>query len=468
MRGRRALGFVGSFALAIGCSRYSAKPLSRDAVDERLALPNDQALQVRVSELRHPILRPMAIDLTDGISPDEAAVLAVLVNPGLRAERAQHQIEAAQLLQAGLLPNPQLTAGLELPYQSSPPDNFTAYNLGLDWEITALIAHDQKKRAASAALASVNLEIAWKEWQVSQEAKAAAFDVIALEGQLEAAREADQQLGENLKAVQNAVNQHHKTLLELSAARTSAQDAHAVTIAQQKALSLQTLAFKRALGFPPDRAAVVRAPDPLPARLDPPREGELLRGLEERRLDLVALRRGYESQDATLRAAILAQFPKINIGFSNARDTSNVHTFGIGATIDIPLFDRNQGVIAASTATRQKLFDEYATRVFTARSDIAIAIADIAAINDQIAAAQDAIPGFEQLVRTYEQALQQGHVDVLSAYAARSTLWQRRIDAIKLKQQLVTSWIALEIASGQYLRMEAGPTTGPTTQEFKR
>ena len=34
--------------------------------------------------------------------------------------------------------------------------------------------------------------------------------------------------------------------------------------------------------------------------------------------------------------------------------------------IDIPLFDRSQGIIATESATREKLFDEYVTRVFQA------------------------------------------------------------------------------------------------------
>ena len=94
-----------------------------------------------------------------------------------------------------------------------------------------------------------------------------------------------------------------------------------------------------------------------------------------------------------LRAAILAQFPKLNLGFNAARDTSAIRTIGLGVTIDIPIFDRNQGAIATETATRQKLFDEFAARVFTARSDIATAAEDIEATNKQLAAGAEGIAG---------------------------------------------------------------------------
>src|SRR2546422_974324 len=80
----------------------------------------------------------------------------------------------------------------------SPPDNFTAYSVGVSWEITSLIAREHRHRAAAAQAASVDLEIAWKEWQVAQEARTAAYQVLALNASLVAARHAEQRLAENL------------------------------------------------------------------------------------------------------------------------------------------------------------------------------------------------------------------------------------------------------------------------------
>ncbi|HEY7086755.1 MAG TPA: TolC family protein, partial [Tepidisphaeraceae bacterium] len=357
---------------------------------------------------------------------------------------------------AGLLPNPTLNAGVDFPHHSDPPDNFTAYNVGLDWEITSLITHDTKVRAAEAQLKSVDLDMAWREWQIAQAAKTAALDVIALQLQLESARQADERLGENLKLVRHAVEQHQRTLLDESAAEVAAQDAHSAVLALQKDLKHQTLLLNQAVGISSNQRIELRGDGALPSRLQPPPLEQLIDGLEQRRLDLLALRSGYESQEATVRAAVLQQFPKITLGFNAARDTSNVHTFGLGVSIDIPVFDRNQGNIAIETASRQKLFDEYANRVFAARSDIATAIQDIESLNEELAAAEGAIPGLERLVQTYDAALQQRNVDVLSYYTAQSTLATRRVEVIKLRQQLAESWIALEIASGRILPAEGG------------
>ena len=64
-------------------------------------------------------------------------------------------------------------------------------------------------------------------------------------------------------------------------------------------------------------------------------------------------------------------------------------TTGFGVTIDLPLFDRNQGAIAVEDATRTKLFDEYVARLFEARGEIARIVADMNSLRRQIEAAEN-------------------------------------------------------------------------------
>jgi outer membrane protein TolC len=132
-----------------------------------------------------------------------------------------------------------------------------------------------------------------------------------------------------------------------------------------------------------------------------------------------------------------------------------VQSTGFNVAVDVPIFDRNQGVIATERATRQRLLDEYNQRVFEARSDIAVAMADLRSLDRQVAAAKEALPVFERLVSSAETARQQNNVDVLSYYNARNSLLQKRIQLIKLEEQLLEALTALEIASGRYM-----PTNG--------
>jgi multidrug efflux pump subunit AcrB len=130
----------------------------------------------------------------------------------------------------------------------------------------------------------------------------------------------------------------------------------------------------------------------LPSKVALPPAAELVDGLADRRLDLVALRRGYDSQEATYRAAILARFPKVELGIAHTKDTGNFYTLGPTLGFDIPALDMNQGNIAIEKATRQKLFDEFTARVFEARSEIATFLAEIDSITQKIAYAEAAVP----------------------------------------------------------------------------
>jgi len=254
--------------------------------------------------------------------------------------------------------------------------------------------------------------------------------------------------------VRRAVRDGQMTALDLAAAETASTQAHTALLDLQKQANQQRLELKRAIGLSADTPIRLHSAIELPARLDPPPASQLLQDLEQRRLDLVALHRGYESQEETVRAEILTQFPKLNIGVNRQSDASNVGTIGLGVSINLPLFDRNQGTISRESATRQKLFDEYVNRVFEARAEIARLLDNARALNEQLKNRAAARAGLELLVNTYRTAVGSGQADVLSYYTAWNNFTQNEIDLLSLKQELIQTSVALELASGLY-RLDA-------------
>ncbi len=454
-----ALGLL----LASGCTAYRPMPLTKQAIEVALRPATESSISVEASKIRHPLLSPVAIDLRNGLSPESAAVLAVIVNPSLRVERDRRSLSSAQLLQAGLLPNPTLDLSVDPVTGGNTPQTVTGFSVGLSWELTSLISHDAKIAAAKATSRSVQLDVAWQEWQFAQAAKKAVYDLVALNAQLQEAAEVDRRLAENLDLIGRAVEAHQRTVLDSAAAEAASQKAHADFLSAQGDLRHQQLLLNEALGLPPDATVRIADAVALPSRLDLPAQDDLIAGIDTRRLDLLGLRYGYVSQEQTLRAAVLEQFPKITLGFHQASDTTNVHTTGFGVSVDLPVFDRNQGNIAIQKATRQQLFDEYVSRLFEARSAVAQSLDDIRSLTDQIAAAESAIPSLERLVKTYQLAIDQHNADILSFYSAQNDLAQKRIDLLKLKAQLLDNKIALEIAAGRYL--PEPPATAPSTRQ---
>ena len=445
-----------------GCASYHPMPITRESVAKALAPPSEKALKVRASKLKHPILRPVQIDLSNGLSPDEAAIIAVLANPELRVVRDEEDIASAQLMEAGLLPNPQLSASLEVPTGGDTKGTINAYGLQLDWDINALLTRNARVSGAKARQGAVNLSIAWKEWQVAEAARLHWVRAFWFEKKVELLKKSVTGFKKNLEITQKAVKIGSKTGMALAAAKTSYERARVALSTAKEHYEQERLALNRIMGLSPSRLLPIQDIS-IPQTWLKPDVKRLLKNLEERRLDLAALRLGYKSQEEAVRAAILSQFPRIGIGIIHARDTGNVVTTGPALTLEIPLFNRHQGEIALARATRKKLFDEYISRLYHARAKIVALSKQIHATESRIRELQKSIKTQQALVDLYRKALKTGNAEVL-------TFYQTEIELSSLKQALLDQWrdlselrIGLETASGLYTPLASKAPSGKLT-----
>lgn len=434
-----------------GCATYHKLPLTQNIVSENLKPPSLEAIRIEARSIHHPILKPIAFNIRDGLSSDEAAILAVIANPTLRAIRDQRGLAAAQLLQAGILPNPQFSSSLDVPTGGNTQDTINAFGLGLGWDITSLITRGAHQEMARHHAQSVDLDIAWKEWQVAQSARLNIYRLIFTEKEWILARNIVKQRKENLAAVQQGFSIGAVTGLELDAAKKAYQQALNKVLILESEKEHERHALNQVLGIPPENRVLLQRDMRLSSWKNLPTTQKIMNGLEDRRLDLLALKKGYESQEAQVRAAILSQFPKINIGLNHARDTGDVITTGFAATIDLPFFDRNQGQIAVERASRKQLFDEYIARVFEAHSKIATILGDMRFLKKQIGATEKSFRISTQLLQTYKKALEEGNADILVYNTARDETDNLQLKIFQLKRDLSDMGIALETAAGEYI-----------------
>jgi cobalt-zinc-cadmium efflux system outer membrane protein len=441
----------GLFCLLLGCSQYQSKPLTKQAVQQQLETPTAQQLSIQASQIKHPLLKPIPFNIQDGLSPDEAAILAVLRNPELRGVRDQHAIANAQLLQAGLLPDPQVSYGFSAPTGGTDLGMNNAFGIGLSWQATALIWRENKITAAEKQQQNVDLQIAWQEWQIAQAAKLAAYQLIVYAKQQALLSEMAQRLEDNRARLQQAADEGLVTELERVAAVSAKNLVDIRLLALEQQIKQQQQRLNRAMGLKPHETVKLQQDIDLTDELNAPGlYNTLIQDIENRRLDLMALKRGYESRDEGVHVAVLQQFPQISIGFDHARDNSNLYTVGFGVSMTLPIFNRNQGQIAIERATRQQLFDQYTNRLFQARADIAELLVTIAWINKQILSVRHALPDLANLVKAYQSAIEIGQADVLNYYTSWNNLTNKKIDLLTLELQLMQAGIALEIASGRY------------------
>ena len=449
----RTLSAMSLLVLLAGCAVYHEKPLDEQAAAASLEPPPLDRVRVAASSFQHPLLAPIVISGEDGFTPDEIAVMAVITSPKLRALRSQRGVAQAQVVAAGILPNPQLSYTIDHPVD---PDFINATNLGLSWEITSLLSYRDRVAAAKSTAGALDLVIAWQEWQAAQAARLAAFRVLSLESRLPLAEKTEAAQQEALDLTRKAFARRYKTLPDMAAATESWSVTQDVVFAIRQELITERTNLNLALGAPPDRVIKLKA-IPIP---DFPfgRENAatLMEGMEQRRLDLVALKVGYDSSEANLRAAVKSQFPKIGLSVSKARDTSDVKTHGFGVTVDIPLFDRGQGQIAVSSATRQQLFDEYFSRIAEAHVEVVQILDKLSTTRTQLQTLDSEVPELEELSKALDTAMDSRNSDAQAARDARNNLLTRRTEQAKLRQDILDLGVALEIATGRPLLSRGG------------
>lgn len=396
----------------------------------------------------HRLMAPVTIAVADGLTIDEAMALAVVTNPDLRAARAERGIARAQVVDARILPNPELSLGIDVPAFGSTAGESAAGRVGISWELTALVARNANVAAGDARVEQVQLDIAWQEWQVAVEARLQWRRIAATSNELLDASTTEREFGAVAATLERARASGDATAIEASAARSAAEEATLVRMAVERTHEQARRALNRALGLESGAAVVLQAvaePDlgRLPARLD------LAAGLPAHRLDLVALQLGYASAEQRVRAAVLSRIPRVALDVGLARDTSHVGTVGVGVTVALPIFDRGQGRIGIATATREQLQLEYDARVYSARAELDDAFAELAEARTALAVGESALVHVAALVDTYRLALAQHIVDVPSLYVAMSSLNVRRLDVAHRREEIGDLVTAIELASGQ-------------------
>jgi outer membrane protein TolC len=409
------------------------------------------SVRVAAARIKHPLLAPIVIDGRGGYTPDEIAVMVVVVSPELRALRDQRGVAQAQIVQAGILPNPQLGYSVDRPHGTYDPAVVSGRSLGLSWEVTSLLTHHDQLGSARAGAKAVDLSVAWEEWQAAQDARLRAFRILSLERRLPLAKSIEVSMEDTLALTKKAVALGLKTTADMTVAAEAWSQAQNARFDLEQQFVAERAALNLGLGMAPaDRVPLkYPVPDSSLALGLVPEADYLLQGLEERRLDLIALRYGYESEEASLRAAVIAQFPKIGLSVNKANDTTPIYTRGLGVTVDLPIFDRNQGQIAMGHATRQQLFDEYVARVAEARSQVEKVIENLATARAQLATVEASLPDLATLVSSYETALASRNSDELAYRDARAALATRQMERDVLQQQVLELVVALEISTGR-------------------
>jgi outer membrane protein TolC len=386
---------------------------------------------------------PHRINVDQPLGIADIGLLAVLNDPDLQSEWGEMRIAQAGLLQASLLPNP--SVGLGFAALLGGPGSAPSYTASLSQDVAAFVTYHARVRAARAHVSEVNASLLWQEWQVAQQARLLALDLYYGNRSIALTRRELDLVSDELTQAQAATaagNLALAALAPLLAAKASAEQA-LVTFDTNQIRQWQSL--DALLGLEPNVRFAIAAPDlpPTPPELDP-----LIARLPEARPDLIALQLGYRSSEATVRAAILGQFPAFVFGGSWTSDTSQVRSAGPAATFDLPIFNRNQGQISQTRATRLLLREQYTARLDSAVGTVRGLAAQERRLTEDLRRARQAAASAEALARTARAAYTQGNLDQRSLTDYETTALQRALEVADLERAIGEDEITLSVELG--------------------
>ena len=425
--GKLAIVLIG--ACLAGCASYQAKPL-----------PTQAASASSLSQLR---------GYTAGGQPlDSPAVqrLVLLNNPDLRSVQARHDAAQAQRRQDSVLPNPVISGSAG--YLLSGVGDATAWTASISEDITSLITLRPRREAARASADAVDAGLLWEQWQTLGKARLLVIDLVEEDRLIQLQQQALDALTLREARITHAVDAGNMERLTTAPDLAAAADARATLDDLQRRRLDQQQQLAALLGLKPDVVVPLASPLP-PANLDAASIREQADSISQRRPDLVALQLGYQAQEATLRAAVLAQFPPLSFGYAASQDNSRVRNGGPAVTFALPLFDHNQGNVGIAKATREQLHIEYTTRLATSRDEVDALLAQYAQLHEQwqalVPAANDAMHAAAQA----DQASNTGLIDLRNQVDLKVAAINRQVAVIATEQAMLEQQAALELLVGR-------------------
>lgn len=422
----RALLILSGLAALGGCETYERAPL-RSATS----------------------LAPTVANLTgDAVGPLSGRKLDRLVlrnNPDLVAARARIGVADAQLLQAGVLPNPQFTGSF--PLYLAGPDGSNGFAVGLAQDVRSILLRPTKREVASNAAAEVNASLLWQEWQTIGKARLLYVDLVMEAAAAKLAAKNRKLIKDRFDRATQSIAQGNAPLATLSPDLAALSEVARSEDDIERARLARRHQLAALLGLSPDAPLrLMETVDLTP--LDPAQVRADVASISQRRPDLIALQYGYRSQDAKLRQAILAQFPNLIVSLAGGRDTNAIYSVTPQASVDLPIFDRNEGNIAIERATCAELEREFHARLATATGEIEALLSESLLARRQLAALEPRLLEARAIAGKTEQAFAAGNFDERAYVDIEVALLTQEQQKLALRQSLLEGQATLSMLTG--------------------
>ena len=345
-------------------------------------------LLVSVSVAQQVVKTPPSTEYVskDGLTVEKLIELGGSRRADLLAARQRLAIAEGKLMQARLRPNPTLNSEYGSPrFLGGEAERDLSVGVSQTFELGG--KRNRRIAVAEAELNQTRSEVLAIERKLAAEIRVSYTNAIAAARQLDVLEELIASDNEIVRAAEARLKEGDVAPLDVNLVKVEADRLRVQAIGAKSVLETQILQLKTAIGA--DVAEGLRlAPQPeRPPRLDMSL-GELTEFALRERADLQAAKTGEQLGSARIDLARANAVPNIagSVKYSQNRrvtdfppslrlspfpQNDNALTFGV--SVDIPLFNRNQGEIASTTAEKVQATRNREFLESTIKRDVAVA-----------------------------------------------------------------------------------------------
>ncbi len=399
-------------------------------------------------------------DARTPLKVEQAVAMALRNNREIRSQVEQIAASRADLVQAGLLPNP--VVGLTLRFPFDPVSGGSFIGAQVVQSFTALWLRGGKISAADARLNQTVLDISDRALRLVAEVKSTHARIAF--GQL-AVHHADHNLTtiqKSIDSLEARVRGGEGTPLDVNRARQQFAKAEAERTIVVRDLAKDRRRMLELIGFASENAewaAEVDASLAAGLSLD---ETTAISLAASQRLDVAAARSIVEAQRADLSVEERSRLKDFGLGADFERDVDGKKTIGPVVEVGIPIFDTNAAQIAKAGSLARAAFASYEAVSQQAVREARFAWVELDSALRLVEQYRGTVLALsERNLTLAEAALKAGQDDVTVLLEAQREVTDARARLNELEQAAALARIELEYAVGGGLTSPLSPARDP-------
>ena len=339
-------------ALLTSCRNYEPKPLALDASERAFLVRTIDAptLAQYSAQLGARASAANAFNAADGLSLDEAELIALVFNRQLRLARLEAGVTAATAENAGLWRDPRLGVDLSQIVDGVTGGVEAMVSLGLTLPLSGRL--ELEKQQAQAQHRAELVRVAQQEWTVVADLRRAWVRHASLAAESQAAGDFLVRVAQVTAIVDRMESAGEIARIEARLFRIEDAKLRGQLQAIESDLTRTMHEIESLIGMPPRSDRNFDADFAFADALGRGHHDALILRLSAGSPSLAVARAEYESSELRLAREMRAQWPDLEIapGFGE-QDGQRQGTLGIGVTL--PIIDGNRRAIAEAEAARE-------------------------------------------------------------------------------------------------------------------